>query len=91
MVLRDRNHPSVVIWGIGNEIPEVGGRQGRRPREANGYGSALAGHHAAADARLSGNDTAPNSQAVFSQLDITGYNYSLEKTYRRIMPRYPIA
>jgi beta-galactosidase len=23
MVLRDRNHPSVIIWGIGNEIPEV--------------------------------------------------------------------
>jgi len=23
MVLRDRNHPSNVIWGIGNEIPEL--------------------------------------------------------------------
>ena len=23
MLLRDRNHPSIVIWGIGNEIPEL--------------------------------------------------------------------
>ena len=23
LVLRDRNHPSVVIWGIGNEIPDA--------------------------------------------------------------------
>jgi len=22
-VLRDRNHPSIVFWSIGNEIPEV--------------------------------------------------------------------
>ena len=25
MVKRDRNHPSVIIWSIGNEIPEVSG------------------------------------------------------------------
>ena len=23
MVLRDRNHPSIIFWGIGNEIPEA--------------------------------------------------------------------
>ena len=28
MVLRDRNHPSVLIWGIGNEIPEAYSERG---------------------------------------------------------------
>jgi beta-galactosidase len=27
-ILRDRNHPSVFIWSVGNEIPEQGGKQG---------------------------------------------------------------
>lgn len=30
LVLRDRNHPSVIIWSIGNEIPEQGDSSGTR-------------------------------------------------------------
>ncbi|HUO10805.1 MAG TPA: glycoside hydrolase family 2 TIM barrel-domain containing protein [Phycisphaerae bacterium] len=30
MVIRDRNHPSVVMWSIGNEIPDFGSAQGLR-------------------------------------------------------------
>ena len=29
MVHRDRNHPSVIMWSIGNEIPEQGKPEGR--------------------------------------------------------------
>ena len=29
MIHRDRNHPSVVLWSIGNEIPEMGKADGR--------------------------------------------------------------
>jgi len=28
MLDRDRNHPSIIVWSIGNEIPERGGRGG---------------------------------------------------------------
>ena len=56
MVLRDRNHPSIVIWGIGNEIPELEvdragalGKAARRPgARAGQYAPAHAGisrHH----------------------------------------------
>ena len=28
MVRRDRNHPSIIMWSIGNEIPEQGRADG---------------------------------------------------------------
>lgn len=81
MVLRDRNHPSIVIWGIGNEIPELEVEQGRA------IGKQLADQVRSLDntrpltLAFPGTTTAPNAEAVFSQLDITGYNYNLIPSY----------
>ena len=41
MVLKDRNHPCVIMYSIGNEIPDTGrpsGAGGRRVRSPNGSG-----------------------------------------------------
>ena len=71
MVLRDRNHPSVVIWGIGNEIPEL-----EVPKGAE-IGKKLVDVVRSLDntrpltLAFPGTTTLPTSQAVFSLLDIT--------------------
>jgi beta-galactosidase len=83
MVRRDRNHPSVVIWSIGNEIPE----QFRAETTAKMLREAVLSHDA----------TRPITQAIctdwgnvsrnwnqlsdvaFRHLDIGGYNYLPDK------------
>jgi beta-galactosidase len=90
MVLRDRNHPAIVIWGIGNEIPELTVERGRE------LGKKLADQVRSLDSTrpltlaFPGSTTAPNSEPVFSQLDITGYNYSLQNSYADDHTKLPL-
>jgi beta-galactosidase len=92
MVRRDRNHPSVIMWSVGNEIPEQfrGGDKGMRLRRAV----------------LSHDTTRPVTQAIcndwgrvtrdwnnlsdpaFTHLDVAGYNYLPEK-YEGDHARHP--
>ncbi len=92
MVLRDRNHPSVVMWSVGNEIPEQfrDGATGLRLRKEV----------------LALDTTRPITQAVctdwgkvvknwdelsdpaFPHLDVAGYNYLPEK-YEGDHARHP--
>ncbi len=94
MVLRDRNHPSVVIWSIGNEVHERDGRSN---------GAAVA--RMQADLVRSLDPTRPvtsainglkdktgrgweNTDVVFDALDIGGYNYQWQQ-YRNDHERHP--
>jgi beta-galactosidase len=70
-----------VIWGIGNEIPELEVEKGRV------IAKQLADEVRSLDTTrpltlaFPGSTTAPNAAAVFSLLDITGYNYNILPTY----------
>ncbi|MEX0987059.1 MAG: glycoside hydrolase family 2 TIM barrel-domain containing protein [Bacteroidales bacterium] len=74
MVLRDRNHPSVIMWSTGNEIPERGDQEGvetskmltefiHRLDPTRPVTSAVNGLNADKD-------------PYFATFDIAGYNYS---------------
>lgn len=79
MVRRDRNHPSVVIWSIGNEIPE----QFRAEATAKMLREAVLSHDSTRPVTQAicsdwGNVSRNWSQlsdVAFTQLDIGGYNY----------------
>lgn len=79
MVLRDRNHPSVIAWSIGNEIIE------RKKAEA-----VVTAHKLASEIRRHDNRPVTSALAAWdsdweiydslaAQLDIVGYNYLLQK------------
>jgi beta-galactosidase len=89
MVLRDRNHPSIVIWGIGNEIPEL--EVDRGPVIAKQLADQMRSLDTTRPLTLAfpGKTTAPNAAAVFSLLDITGYNYNLISTYVTDHSQFP--
>ena len=78
LVLRDRNHPSVFIWSVGNEIPEQWSKEG------DSSGRALLREMQQIVRRLddrptvtANNDINPWSALLKSNInDIVGYNYN---------------
>jgi beta-galactosidase len=77
MVERDRNHPSVVMWSIGNEIPD------RANPEVVKTAKALADHVRRLDptrpVTSAVNDQGENKDPYFATLDVAGYNYMKDK------------
>ncbi len=89
MVLRDRNHPSVVMWGLGNEIQDVWGPDGA------GTATKLAAHVRALDntrpltQAFAGATYGPNPDPAIAAVDIAGYNYSIARNHQKDHERVP--
>jgi beta-galactosidase len=70
-VRRDRNHPSVIMWSIGNEIPNP-----TTATATNLKNWVLAADTTRPVTWASVNTSNDNNQAVAAVLDLQGYNYS---------------
>ena len=86
MVYRDFNHPSVVIWSIGNEIPEQALKSGAQT--ARRLGDYIRSLDYTRPITQAVDNAAPVNDPVFETLDICGYNYGYQ-SYETDIERLP--
>jgi beta-galactosidase len=91
MVKRDRNHPSIIMWGIGNEIPEVWGPEGAPIAKQLADRVRSLDQTRPLTQAFPGATYGPNPDAAIAQVDIAGYNYNLAQNgpedHRRVPDR----
>lgn len=74
MIIRDRNHPSIVLWSIGNELAEAGRKDDVGVHRASMLNDFV---HNLDSTRPTMLALAPYYQDKFAGVtDVTGYNYS---------------
>lgn len=75
MVLRDRNHPSVIMWSIGNEIPETkNSEEVAISKMLSDYVQTLDTTRPVTSALVS---ITPKKDALIETLGVAGYNYAV--------------
>jgi beta-galactosidase len=88
MVLRDRNHPSVMMWSIGNEIREQFDSTGITIAKELTDIVKLLDNTRPVTSALTENDPAKNYIWKSGSLDILGFNYK-EDAYADLPKRFP--
>jgi beta-galactosidase len=91
MILRDRNHPSIIMWSIGNEVPK------ESVQDAVRIGKQLAAHVRELDSTRAVTEAVTsiftpdgweNSAPIFEILDVSGYNYQPQR-YEEDHEKFP--
>ena len=85
MVMRDRNHPSVVIWSIGNEISAD--REGVSPARVKMMSDVVRKYDPSRPVGMGCHIPEQADTKIFDALDLTGWNYG--RRYARYRERYP--
>jgi len=75
MVLRDRNHPSIILWSIGNEIPERGRPEG--VKTAHMMVNFIKNLDSTRAVTAAVNGLNADKDPYFAALDVAGYNYAV--------------
>jgi beta-galactosidase len=89
-ILRDRNHPSVFIWGIGNEIPEQWVRDSSAYKIATELRQIVRELDTTRPITSAINNHKWESNGILNSgsLDLVGYNYD-QKLYADFPQKYP--
>ncbi|MEJ7676124.1 MAG: glycoside hydrolase family 2 TIM barrel-domain containing protein [Chitinophagaceae bacterium] len=81
MMLRDRNHASIIMWSIGNEVPEQASSKGAQTAKI------LAAYVKSLDSTrpvtAAVNRLNPDKDSFFATLDVSGYNYAVEGGHKK--------
>jgi beta-galactosidase len=88
LVMRDRNHPSVVVWSIGNEInnqPEE--KEGLSPERVKFMSDFVRKFDATRPVGLANHNAGTAFTHILDALDVTGWNYA--RRYANFRERYP--
>ena len=85
MVMRDRNHPSIVAWSIGNEI--LLDKEGVTPERVKMMSEVIRKFDATRPVGMGCHIPEYSYAQIFDSLDLTGWNYS--RRYARYRERYP--
>ena len=92
MVFRDRNHPSIIMWSIGNELPYMGTR--RVDDTAKILADYVRSIEPTRPVTAAVNSVSEKMDNFFSALDVCGYNYAKDnyvKDHERMPQRIMFA
>jgi len=88
LVMRDRNHPCIVVWSIGNEIGnQPYDREGKSPERVKFMGDFVRKYDATRPVGMSCHIPGTADEPILDSLDLTGWNYA--RRYANFRQHYP--